>query len=89
MDTITSPLVKSGVLAIQSAYFPQMVQAAAMRLDVPYTTGLLRHAAAFPSVVDAVVIYREGSVDAWLIDQGGALDQVLLDAVTAYDSEGA
>jgi len=86
---ITSPLLKSSLLAFNSTYFPQYVRAAAARCEVPYSDDLLRHVAADPAVVDAVTIYDDGSVDAWLRDAGGALDQLLLDAVTTYAQEGA
>ena len=88
-DEITSPLLKSALLTYNSTYFPQYVRAAALRVGVPYTTELVQVAAADPAVVDAVVIYDEGSVDGWLRDAGASLDQLLLDAVSTIDPEGA
>lgn len=86
---ITSPLLKSALLAYNSQYFPQYIRAAAMRVGVPYTTELVQQIAAHPAVLDAVVVYEEGSVDGWLRDAGATLDQLLIDAVASTTTEGA
>ncbi len=83
-EEITSPMLKSAMLAANSQDFPMMVRAAAQREGVPFTRELVEAVATDPDVVDAIHIYDEHSIDAWIRATGPALDDLLLAAVAAH-----
>lgn len=86
-----SRLWKAALLANNSRYFPQMVQAAAWYFDKEYTEHMLRKVAATIEIVDALNIPDgETSVDTILWDKmsdatsGTQVDNLIVTAVTNY-----
>lgn len=85
---INSRLWKAAQLALHSAYFPKMVQAACWVQDKPYTPAVLYDVATKAGIVNALSVEPDGSIDESLlqvmIDNGATLDQAIMDAVNAH-----
>lgn len=60
---IHSHLVKAAQLALSSAQFRPMVQAACMMEDIPYTDDVLRQASISPALLDALTLLEGSSID--------------------------
>ncbi|QUC01230.1 hypothetical protein [Cellulosimicrobium cellulans] len=86
---ITSRLWKAGLLALNSTYFPRLVQIAAWHAGKEYTDDLLRKVAADQTLLDAIAITNGDSVDDVLsslaVTDGPALDAAIVAAVAAYN----
>lgn len=90
---ITSALWKVGLLTLNAAYFPRLVQAAAEVEHVEYSQGLLVHVAAQKAVTDAIQVQlmpdgSASSVDeslaAFAVTNGADVDAVIRAGVRSY-----
>ena len=92
MATVTSSLWVVYSLTTQSSYFPHLVEAACVTVGVPYSREVMVHAAAWPAVRDTISVEIKDGVPAsadvvlerLIVENGAAVDSVIVDAVSAY-----
>lgn len=87
---VTSHLWKTGQL-VQSGDFLRLVRTAASQEGVEYTDDLVRHVAADPNLLQALVLPRGEGIDVALAalatDEDAQLDELILTAVSTYEPE--
>jgi len=74
---------------VRSKNFPPMVESAAWQVGKEFTADMVRDVATSPALLDLVDQTGEDGMDAALAElrrspTGGALDQAIIDAVTAH-----
>lgn len=92
---IHSRLVKAAQLALSSAQFRPMVQAACMIENLDYSEDILRRAAIDPALLDGLTLVEGSSIDVAIltlvstVDGADMLDSLIRSAVRGTELEGS
>lgn len=89
---VTSRLWRFVLLVNHSAYFPRLVEGAALALGKPFSREMLAHVASRPDVVDAIRVTTadvgpaavDTVIERLVVDNGKAVDDIILAAVQSY-----
>ena len=91
LQIIHSSLVKACQLALSSAQFRPMVQAACIYAGINYTDEVLHRVSTTPSVLDCLELHEGSTIDVSIltkvatVEGAEELDNAITEAVSAYN----